>query len=108
MAFRQVYSIQILSLAPALPLNTVVVPDGVRIIVRDVDAVNVSGSTGDQLIFWNAAGGAIFSVRQAHEINGLNWQWQGRQVFNPGENIIFQVVSGTWDIQASGYELTLT
>ena len=105
---RPVYSIQIMSLAPALTNNTVVVPSGVRIIVRDIDSFCESGGTGFQFSFQNAAGGNLWApVQNSFPAIG-NWQWRGRQVYNPGESINIHVFSGAWSIQMSGYELTLT
>ena len=107
MALRPVYSVQIMALTPALPLNTVVVPADSRIIVRDIDAFCESGGTGFQFSFENAAGGNLWApVQNAFPAIG-NWQWRGRQVFNPGESITIKVFSGTWSIQMSGYELSL-
>lgn len=107
MASRPVYSIQILSLAPALPVNTVVVPAGARIILRDVDAVEVSGTVDALLVVKNAAGGYLWAANRFDAPSNYNAQWRGRQVFNPGESIVVQVVSGTWEIQMSGYELAV-
>lgn len=103
---RPVYSIQIMSLAPALANNIVTVPDGARIIVRDLDAIELSGVTSSAVQFYNAAGGVLWA--SSRSASGI-WQvaWRGRQVFNPGQSIRFQVVSGTWNVQISGYELTL-
>ena len=108
MALRAVYSVQIMCLAPMLPSNTVVVPDGVRMIIRDVDAVEVGGSTPAQLVWQGPAGNQLWWATRSAAGAAEFFQWRGRQVFNPGESVIFSVVSGTWDIQVSGYELTLT
>lgn len=104
---RPVYSIQIVSLSPIVgPRSTTVVPDGVKIIVRDVDIWNASGVAGDSFGFQSAASGYLWLVKRAAADVGT-YQWRGRQVFNPGESIVFEVFSGTWAVQASGYELTL-
>jgi hypothetical protein len=105
---RPVYSVQIMSVTPALPLNTVVVPDGSRIIVRDVDAIEVSGGGTGACQLLSASGGVLWVFQRGSTLNSAVGQWRGRQVFNPGQSITFQVVSGTWDVQISGYQLTLT
>lgn len=108
MTIRSVYSIQIMSLAPALPVNTIEVPDGSRIIVRDIDAVEISGTVDALLVVLNAAGGYLWAANRFTEPSNYNAQWRGRQVYNPGQSIVAQVVSGTWEIQMSGYQLSLT
>jgi hypothetical protein len=94
--------------APALPTNTVTVPDGSRIILRDVDLWDASGGGGNIFQVFSAAGGVLFAVETDNTVNGRRFQWSGRQVYNPGESIEFQPLVGTWDVQASGYQLTLT
>jgi hypothetical protein len=108
MALRPVYSIQIMALSPCLPVNTVVVPDGSRIIVRDLDVTERTGATGEQLAFENAATGFIWLLSSTPGVGVNSFAWRGRQVFNPGESITVRVISGTWDAQMSGYELSLT
>ena len=105
---RPVYSITIVDLAPALANNYVVVPDGVRIILRDVDAYEESGTNGTVMSVQNAAGGNLVVFQRTAATPTGPWQWRGRQVYNPGESINFHVFSGTWSVMASGYELTLT
>lgn len=107
MALRPVYSIQIMSLAPALTINTEVVPTGSRIIVRDIDVVEVGGIANAVIVVRNAAAGLLWAVDRGAATGNFVAQWRGRQVFNPGDSIVVQVVSGTWDIQMSGYELTV-
>jgi len=107
-ALRAVYSVQLMALAPALPVNTVVVPDGSRLILRDVDATEQSGATDAVAYVANAASGVLWWLETTHQPIGTSFQWRGRQVFNPGESIVFHVLSGTWGIQMSGYQLTLT
>lgn len=108
MALRPVYSIQIVSLAPALTSQTVTVPDGSRIIMRDVDARAESGATNDELAVYNAAGGILWAAKVFAGGDPFVYQWRGRQVYNPGEGIQIKVFQGTWSIQISGYELSLT
>lgn len=104
---RSVYSVQILSLSPALPSQTVTVPDGVRLIVRDIDACEIGGTLPAILLVRQAATGVFWGAQRMVASQLYVAQWQGRQVFNPGETLSVQVVSGSWDIQISGYELTL-
>lgn len=108
MALRPVYSVQIMALAPALPVNTVVVPDGSVLVIRDIDLREESGTTAATSYLQNAAGGILAIWANSTENAERGFSWRGRQVFNPGESIVFHVVSGTWSIQMSGYELTST
>jgi len=52
-------------------------------------------------------GGALWSATRSTASGVGPWSWRGRQVYSPGEQIGFEVVSGTWAIMASGYQLTL-
>jgi hypothetical protein len=106
-ALRPLYSIQIISVAPCLPLSQVVVPDGSVIVLRDVDVVEASGGGAGIFQILSASGGIMWSVQRGAGIAGAVFQWRGRQVFHAGEVITFQVVSGVWDVQASGYELSV-
>lgn len=96
-----------MSLAPALTINTVTVPDDVRLVVRDIDAVEVSGTANSTLVVYNAAGGLLWTADRLAAAGNFNAAWRGRQVYTPGQLIKVQVVSGTWEIQISGYELSL-
>ena len=108
MALRAVYSVQIASLFPALPSQSYTVPDGVKWVVRDIDAAAAAGSGLAQLLIHNAASGVLVNFQATPGSVGVSAQWQGRQVFNPGEFLEVSVASGTWSVQISGYELTLT
>lgn len=108
MALRPVYSIQIFSLAPALPSQAVTVPGDARIIVRDIDAFEQSGAPSVALEILNAAGGLLWNVVTSSPWTPVNFQWRGRQVYNPGQTITLKVTGGAWAVQISGYELSLT
>lgn len=108
MAIRPVYSVQILCVAPALPSQTVTVPDDVRIIVRDIDARAESGATGDEIAVYNAAGGILWPAKVFAGADPFHYQWSGRQVYNPGDELRVVVFAGTWSVAISGYELSLT
>lgn len=84
-----------------------VVPAGVIWVLRDLDIVVEAGATGNNMGVKNQVGGllAFFSVGTATP--GPNFAWRGRQIYAVGEQIGFEVFSGTWDIAASGYQLTL-
>lgn len=97
-----------ISVAPALPNNFVTVPTGVRIVLRDIDAHEESGVAGTVMALQSPAGGNLWVAQRVLASDSGNAQWRGRQVFNPGESFNFHVFSGTWSLQASGYELTLT
>lgn len=107
-ALRPVYSIQVFSLAPALTDQSYTVPDGARIILRDMDARDESATAGDQIAVYNAAGGILWTAKYHAADDPWHYQWTGRQVYNPGEIIRVHVFAGAWSIQGSGYELTLT
>lgn len=104
---RAVYSVQLMSLAPVLPSQTVVVPDNVKIIVRDVDVYENSGNVNAELVVDSAAGGTLWAALWVTHPLYSGWQWRGRQVYNPGESIRVQSLVGSWSLQMSGYELTL-
>lgn len=105
MALRPVYSVQLIAVAPALANNFITVPDGSVIVLRDIDAHEVGGTTGGQLAVDGPAGNTLFVFTRTSGTVPQNFQWVGRQVFNAGESFNFRVVSGTWDVQASGYLL---
>lgn len=83
------------------------VPDGLVYVVRDIDVVNETGASTDEMVVFNQTGGHLFVIRQAHEIVGFNFAWRGRQVYNVGEQVAFQSTAGTWSVSCSGYQLTL-
>lgn len=84
-----------------------IVPAGLIYVVRDIDAYEHTGVTDSNLFLKNAIGGFLtgFIIDSAHPTNLFSWR--GRQVYSEGEQVAILVGSGTWDIQVSGYQLTL-
>jgi hypothetical protein len=84
---------------------SVVVPAGVVWILRDVDLVDSSITTGD---FCNVEGHlnqSIFFARNQTATPGPWFEWRGRQVFNAGEHITVAPGAGAWHATLSGYQL---
>ena len=107
---RDVYSLRIFSVASLVPATGLVgpiVPSGFIYVVRDIDVVRRSTASGSQLEFFSPTLGLIAFISDAVLDLAFGWHWRGRQVYSPGERVGFQSVSGTWDITASGYQLTL-
>lgn len=105
-----VYSLRIAAFGTLTPATGKVgptVPAGLVYIVRDIDAVDTTIATGDELAVYGPIGEYLLIARQGHELTGFNYSWRGRQVYGPGEQIAFQSIAGSWDIACSGYQLTL-
>lgn len=101
-----VYSVQFVALAELTGSHGLDVPAGYKYILRDVDVVNRSGSAVAFGLV-GSAGQFVWYWDPLYNANALGGQWRGRQVFNPGEQIVFNALSGAWDVTASGYALTL-
>jgi hypothetical protein len=107
---RSVYSLRIFSaggLTSSAGTVGPVVPAGLVYVLRDIDAVEITGSASAQLEVLSPNFQPIWFINTANPQIGANFQWRGRQVFNVGEQIGFHAFSGTWSIMASGYQLTL-
>jgi hypothetical protein len=84
-----------------------VVPAGFVWVVRDIDALEITGSTPAQMEVLNPNFQPFWFIDRNFPQVGANFQWRGRQVFQAGEQIGFKAFSGTWSIMCSGYSLTL-
>jgi hypothetical protein len=84
-----------------------VVPDGLVYVVRDIDVVNETGTTGDELSFIGPVLNQLIVIRQGHEMNGFIWSWRGRQIYSVGEQVGVKANVGSWSVTISGYQLTL-
>lgn len=107
---RDVYSLRIFatgSLIPATGKVGPVVPSGFVYVLRDINVVRRSTGSTDEFVVYAATGGLLANVVVANLDPGSNFQWGGRQVYAQGEQIGFQSLVGTWDVMASGYQLTL-
>lgn len=83
-----------------------VVPAGEVWILRDIDAVEFTGTRPASVFAYNQVGGLMWSIAaQPSDVAGY-FAWRGRQVYNEGEQVGFSVGAGTWAIGASGYLLT--
>lgn len=104
---RPVYSVSLLNQSPLLSGATFTCPTNARLILRDIDACARSAVSGDYLIVHSASFGYLWVVRlAATQPTATTYQWQGRQVFSPGETCTVNC-NGAWDIAMSGYELAL-
>ena len=84
-----------------------VVPTGMIYILRDVDLWESTGGSA-AMVIWSGALGVLGQfVSPPSSAPSRNIQWSGRQVYEEGEQVGFQVQSGTWAITASGYQLSL-
>jgi hypothetical protein len=107
---RDVYSIcmfRVPSMVAGPGVEGPVVPDGLRYILRDVDARENLGTAGAWLAILNPVGGIMYIKTVGSSIDESTVQWRGRQVYQEGEQLGFEVSSGSWSIMASGYQLTL-
>jgi hypothetical protein len=107
---RDVYSIRIFStggLTSAAGTVGPVVPAGLVYVLRDMDAVEITGATSAQLEVLNPTLQPLWFINTANPQIAANFQWRGRQVFGPGEQVGFHAFSGAWSLMASGYQLTL-
>jgi hypothetical protein len=95
-----------MSLSPALPSQSVEVPDGSVIVLRDIDAYESGFTPNVGLIVHNAASGRLCTFLTGSTWVSTNFAWRGRQVYNAGEFIEVSIGGGDWDIQLSGYELS--
>lgn len=107
---RAVYSLRIFASGGLIPGSGIVgpvVPTGLVYVLRDVDVVELTGATGTAFQLYSQVAEPMWAV--VHNAAGgiTQAQWRGRQVYNEGEQVGFQSVSGTWSVAASGYQLTL-
>jgi hypothetical protein len=107
MALRPVYSVQLWAASPLLTNSSVQVPDNAKIVLRDIDVWESSGAANAFMYVRNAAYGVLWLAFSPGPVNTRGYSWRGRQVYNPGQYIYMVVVSGSWDVQLSGYELAI-
>lgn len=101
-----VYSVRIMG-GGAVDVLGATCPAGIRWIVRDVllffdgaesaDAFNLSVGPGTGVIMYGVATPGHAQV----------FEWQGRTVIEPGEELVFGAGSANWYVLVSGYALTL-
>lgn len=83
------------------------VPEGYRAVLRQVDVACATGAGDNRLFFLENPQGGIIWIAEANPEEYFSDQWQGRQVFNPGDIMTFNPAEGAWDVMGSGYLLTL-
>lgn len=105
MAYPNVYSTRLLAEAGFTGSAAFEVPSGQVLVVRDIDAVVYTGAgytiqagIGGITNFWAVTTGVV-AVTQSI-------QWRGRQVLNPGEQLVIATDAAA-DFVASGYLLSL-
>jgi hypothetical protein len=84
-----------------------VVPNGLLYVVRDITVQRGSSGASDNLIVFNQVTGVLLNIVVGDLDAGGGFQWQGRQVYNTGEQVGFHAFVGTWAVACSGYQLTL-
>ena len=104
---RPVYSTRFIAgFAPSVA-GSYTVPAGFVAIVRDIDAWHEAGGSGSDYLYASVVslGGAFFYETFA----ASQWiSWRGRQVINPGEELVVQGNSTVnQSVMVSGYLLML-
>lgn len=102
-----VYSINIQRISVTTTVHSFVVPDGFRYILRDLDCVLRTVAYPQALEL--SLSGPLYVLYHAwtSSADDFHWQWQGRQVFNPGDTVQLQMTAGAADLYLSGYQLSL-
>jgi len=83
------------------------VPAGLVYVLRDIDVTCLTNAAGDNFIVQSQVLGQLWGVFITSPVSNIQFAWRGRQVYNEGERVGFEVGHGTWSIAASGYQLTL-
>jgi hypothetical protein len=101
-----VYSFNLQRIHVSTTLHSVVVPDGLTWILRDIDVVLITNPYPVALEI--SIPGPLFVLYHAwtSSADDFHWQWAGRQVFESGDTLQFQMTAGAADLYASGYQLT--
>lgn len=82
---------------------TFVVPDGLVLVVRDIDAYSAVAG-GNHLLVLLSGGPVFFQASWTPAEAG--WRsWRGRQVFGPGDIVEVVAVDDVLDCMVSGYAL---
>lgn len=85
-------------------------PDGKRWVVRDLEASWWGGTAGTFLegfLVTDGAGVPIWGMYPPYAQNNWPYHWEGRQVIDTPQTLLFVPVDNGWSLRASGYELTL-
>ena len=101
-----VYSTRIFAALALEGSQTFTCPAGYRTVLRDVDLWMYNNADTDFFYVAGSEDQNIWAIVADAGVFGA-YQWRGRQVFNPGELIIFSNAGGFVDVTASGYLLTL-
>jgi hypothetical protein len=112
---RVVYSIRMMDLEAVGPgtFYSVPVPDGFVWVIRCMDAtlrsVPFRGSQGFNCGFFPEGGNAcgFWSPQGPFNRTYVPYHWEGHAVLQEGDYLFFQCYEAGWDMQASGYQLTL-
>lgn len=107
---RNVYSLRIFasgSLAPGAGLVGPIVPDQYLYVLRDIDVTLRTAAPATLAIYSPIVNAFLCYVPDSALDSSSSFRWRGRQVYGPGERVGFQALSGSWDVMASGYQLTL-
>jgi hypothetical protein len=96
-----------LEVNPVLLSSVITCPTGARLIIRDIEMWEQTGTSG-ALISLHGPSTALIGAWQRSTATPLGWfSWRGRVVLNPGESTSWDILSGTWAAIICGYELTL-
>lgn len=90
--------------------NSSAVPNGYRWVVRTID-VCVSGQTyhfASGFLVWSYADGTNLMGRgDGQVLGGFTYHWDGHQVLNTGDQLMYTSSASSSSLRVSGYQLTL-
>lgn len=103
---RALYSTRFAALVNQTSDVALEVPAGYVWIIRDLDVVEVTFAGDHVFAFRGSAGQDIWLVQSGTTVASSVFQWRGRQVLEPGDELVLHVESGEWDVTVSGYVLS--
>jgi hypothetical protein len=101
-----VYSVRLFTALALESEQSITCEAGFVTVLRDIDVV-IYGNTGNAFFAVTGDEGQLVWYIENPGGTDTHYQWTGRQVFNPGNNIGFSLSSGSADITVSGYRLYL-
>ena len=82
-------------------------PAGFVYVVRDIDALEQTGTAGATMVLVGQTGAFIWLAGGLTGPAVGNWAFRGRQVYAEGEQVAVKSTLGTWAVSVSGYQLSL-
>lgn len=87
-----------------------VVPEGFRVVVRDVIAINRQtppALLGGLFVYETSTDVNIFSVASSAAYPGVMFTYDGRATLDPGMEVAVNVADAQWSLFLSGFQLSL-